>query len=169
MLIVPPSIISSSFLLSVSLVMGQSADCASETGPWRGCTSPPSLWTGADMFDCKDMGMTIALLNSDWWSIALQVASLLRSDSTGFCAFTSMVEVILMLFSSNFPENAEPGPEPLFMAWGWPTKLWTRQWLFLCFKQKKRALDRLAWGVFRMGKWAPFVMHSPNLLHQQRN
>lgn len=140
---VPPSIIRSSFLLSVSQVTGQSPDCASESGPWRACASSPSLWTEAGMFDCTDIGMTTALLNSDWWSIALQVASLHRSDSTGFCSFTSMLEAILMLFSSNFPENAEPGPgpgpEPLFMAWEWLTKLWTLQWLFLCFKYKNRA------------------------------
>lgn len=49
-------------------------------------------------------------------SIALQGTSLLGSDSTGFCVLGSIAGLIEMLFSSNFPGNPGPGPEPFFTA-----------------------------------------------------
>ena len=136
MLIVPPSIISSSCWFSVSLVMGDWVDCASETNPWRGWACTPSPLTEIGTFACRGMGRGNPLFaNSGCRSIGLQVISLLGSDSTGFWVLVSMVGVIETLFSSNFPGKVVPRPEPFFMVWGWPTKFWTRQWLFLCLKQ----------------------------------
>lgn len=134
MLTVPPSIVSSSCWFSCSLVAGHSDDCASETVPWRGWENTPSLLTGTDMFACiGSTGRGIPLLaKSGCLSAVFPTISRLRSWSIIFWAPLSIVGEILMLLSSYFPGNGNAGPEPFFSAGGWPTKFWTRQWLFLC-------------------------------------
>jgi len=133
MLIVPPSTVSSSCWLSCSLVVGHSADCASETDPWRGWESTPSLLTGTDMLACIAIGRGIPLLaKSGCLSAVLPTISWVGSWSIILWEPLSIVGEILTLFSSNFPGNGDTGPEPFFTIGGWPTKFWARQWLFLC-------------------------------------
>lgn len=143
MLIVPPSIMSSSCWFCALLVVAHCVDCESETDTWRGC----SLLVGPDKFTDWAIGREIPLLaTSGWCSRALLGTSLLGSDSTGFWVLVIMVGAIEMLFSSNFTGNTDPGP--FFMAWEWPPKLWTRQWLFLCFMQTCEGVThRSNWSI----------------------
>ena len=119
-----------------------------DTRGWR-CTGSWSLRKMGTIPITSDNGRHVTLERWAWalphpsksnrWSKTLK-ASWFESASIGFWELAVTLGFILTLFPSNLPTNVaagpRPGPGPFFIAWGCQRKLWTRQWLCLCFKTK---------------------------------